>query len=404
MGASVDLRQIGTLMQRQDVQYHKDAIADLLKRNNTNFPGAQPVSFARRHLLELQRNDYFLCEKTDGIRCLLYLTQIFQDPHNPIEAQFLIDRKNDYYYIAPGYLHIPLVNKRPNEPAFDIHSYHNGTLLDGELVRQRFPDGREQLTYLIFDCLALCGDSIIEKRYDSRIGSLKQFVYEPWKAFAQAWPDEAKVQPFQLGLKEWQVAYVADFMFDQIIPKLPHVNDGLIFTCKSTPYVTGTDQHILKWKPPHENTVDFRLQLGAFPKYTDGMGRAHEDYDQKPDMDLLVFHGGNNYKHFAALSVTQAEWTAMKGMGQKLDWRIIECYRDSTTGQWRPKIEGDGTPRFRDDKQHANHHTVVDSVIESIEDGVTEQDLFASKEKIRAAWKEREKKAREMKQGARPTS
>lgn len=401
MGSSVDLHQVGTLIPRQDARIHQEAIADYLRRNSTNFPGAQPVSFARRHLLELQRNDYFLCEKTDGIRCLLYLTQLFIDGQ-PQEAQFLIDRKNDYYYIAQNYLHIPPKNKKGPDPPFDLHGWHTGTLLDGELVRQRWPDGRQQLTYLIFDCMLLDGESITEKRYDSRIGSLKQFVYEPWKAFARAWPEEAKVQPFQLGTKEWQVAYVADFMFDQIIPKLPHGNDGLIFTCKSTPYVSGTDQHILKWKPPHENTVDFRLQLGAFPTEHDADGTPFEDFDQKPEMELLVFHGGSTYKHFAMLHVTDEEWEGMKSMNQKLDWRIIECWRDNATGLWRPKIEEDGTPRFRDDKQHANHHTVVDSVIESIEDAVTEQDLLASKDKIRSAWKERERKAQEAKAAARP--
>lgn len=41
---------------------------------------------------------YFLCEKTDGIRCLLYITT----GDSGEEIVYLIDRKNDYYYIPHG--------------------------------------------------------------------------------------------------------------------------------------------------------------------------------------------------------------------------------------------------------------------------------------------------------------
>jgi mRNA guanylyltransferase len=73
----------------------RQEVAHLLHRNNPNFPGAQPVSFGRHHLDELCQQDYFLCEKTDGIRCLLYCTE--DDAGN--EIHYLIDRKNDYYFL-----------------------------------------------------------------------------------------------------------------------------------------------------------------------------------------------------------------------------------------------------------------------------------------------------------------
>ena len=44
-----------------------------------------------------------------------------------------------------------------------------------------------------------------------------------------------------------------------ILPALPHGNDGLIFTPIDAPYKAGTDETLFKWKPPHLNSVDFEL-------------------------------------------------------------------------------------------------------------------------------------------------
>ena len=128
MGSSVTLDDIGAKIPLGDMQFHRSTIADLLGRQQLSFPGAQPVSFARKHFAELQRTDYFLCEKTDGIRCLLYLTSVVGQGEE-VEAQFLIDRKNEYYYIQRDSLHLPRDEVYPG-------SFHTGTLLDGELVRQ----------------------------------------------------------------------------------------------------------------------------------------------------------------------------------------------------------------------------------------------------------------------------
>lgn len=36
------------------------------------FPGSQPVSFGSQHFEWLESEDYYICEKSDGIRYLLY--------------------------------------------------------------------------------------------------------------------------------------------------------------------------------------------------------------------------------------------------------------------------------------------------------------------------------------------
>ena len=385
MGSSINLAETFVQLQKEDLDFQRTQIADLLDRRGTNFPGAQPVSFARRHLRELQRADYFMCEKTDGIRCLLFLSQFIEEGGAPVECQFFIDRKNDFYYVPRDAVHIP-------PPGDDLSAFHTGTLLDGELVRQRLKNGQKRLAYLIFDCLALDKENITHRPFDKRYGRAEQLVWKPYLSFAKRYPEDVASQPFQLQLKKMEMPYGAGMMFKDRIPQLPHGNDGLIFTCVTTPYVSGTDQHILKWKPPWENTIDLKLELGEFPRIKDEeTGEMIEDWDAMPAIHLMAFHGEKDYRHFALLSLTDAEWETMKAMNQTFDGRIMECFRDPVSTHWRPKIEEDGTPRLRDDKTHANHYSVVESVIESIEDAVTEQDLIAASPAIRTAFKERQR-------------
>jgi len=154
-------------------------------------------------------------------------------------------------------------------------------------------------------------------------------------------------------------------------------------------YEFGTDKHILKWKPPHENTIDFKLRLGAFPTIDpeDGEEGLIIDYDAMPEhFELLVNHGRGDYRPFAQLAVTEADWEVLKSLNQRLDGRIIECFRD-TDGSWKYKKDDDGTPRWRDDKPDANHISTVDSVLDSIQNPVTEQDLRNAEGRIMEAVK-----------------
>src|SRR2546430_11817964 len=186
---------------------------------------------------------YYVCEKSDGIRCLMY----FSDD-NGKEIHYLIDRKNDYYFVEN--LHFPV----PNDDSFQ--NFHIDTLVDGELVLDDVPNGSKQLKYLVFDCLVLDGVPMMHRTLDKRIAYFRDKVFKPYEALYAKFPDEIQYLPYIVEFKKMEFSYGIEMMFRDILPNLPHGNDGLIFTCRNTPYTFGTDQHILKWKPENENSID----------------------------------------------------------------------------------------------------------------------------------------------------
>lgn len=320
---------------------------------------------------------YYVCEKSDGIRYLMYLAADEQGQ----EAIYLIDRRNDYWYIQSESLHFPLPT---NNQAF-----HKGTVLDGELVVDTLPDGRREPRYLVFDCLALDGQSLMSRELSKRLGYFQEQVFKPYKRLLDDFPEEKQYQPFFVDLKSMQMAYGVRMIFEDVIKNLKHENDGLIFTALHSEYKPGTDPHILKWKDADENTVDFKWKL-IFPivepdeqDRAEGFTAPFTDYECVPTVELLANHGGGNYQFFDMLYLEDSEWEAMKALGDPLDERVVEVYMDSQK-RWR-------FYRFRDDKPDGNHISVVNSVIDSIRDGVTRDDLVNHSKSVRDNWKAREK-------------
>ena len=370
----------GTRAQGDLLRMLQREVAALLSRDSLRFPGAQPVSFAARHLHELKQQDYYVCEKSDGIRCLMYLTQ----EDNGRELTYLIDRKNDYYWVEN--LHFPLPD---SEQAFHIN-----TLIDGELVNDREPDGSTQLRYLVFDCLTLDGGPLLHRTLDKRLAYYRDKVFEPYRNLYIKYPDEKQFLPFVVEFKKMEKAYACEMLFRSILPSLPHGNDGLIFTCRNTPYKPGTDPNILKWKPANENSVDFRLELDVplcDPDSEDeasGVHQPYPDYSAMPGFRLSVGEEGSRVRHWGNMLVTPNEWEDLKGLSRPLDEAIVECYKDAQH-RWR-------FMRFRDDKHEPNHITTVESVMESIEDRIEESDLIAIGKDVRDAWKARERREEEL--------
>ncbi|CAG8500210.1 8747_t:CDS:10 [Funneliformis mosseae] len=93
-------------------------IKELLRHKNQGFPGSRPVEFESRHIELLEKEDYFVRDKTDGKRYILFFTAVDGG------TAFMMD-ESCKFRILTGFK-LPL---RSN------HSFiHNETMMDGEMV------------------------------------------------------------------------------------------------------------------------------------------------------------------------------------------------------------------------------------------------------------------------------
>lgn len=320
----------------------------------------------------------------------------------PVETHYLIDRRNDYYNVQG--LHFPEAAPPPSKnnpaPQIDWASYHDNTLLDGELLWDTYPSGKRRLKYLVFDCLVM-GDTVLMNRtLDKRLAYFKDLLLRPYHKLWQEFPEDCSHFIFTVEEKKFEFADGMQLMFEKTIPNLKHGSDGLIFTCRETPYTFGTDENILKWKPSEENTVDFKMEVTFEPtdmETAEGDEVWEYQYDAMPKFTLHVHHGSDDYRPKFEMSVEPSEWEKMKNYAimhnAGLDGIIVECHKD-LSGRWRYS-------RFRDDKRDGNHFTVVEKVLESIEDAVSKEDLIIASPAVRSGRKEREKRKQEEEQKKR---
>ncbi|POW15025.1 hypothetical protein PSTT_02469 [Puccinia striiformis] len=329
----------------QHVYFLKQHLANLCGlRGSQKFPGSQPVTFSHKSLELLETEDYWVCEKSDGVRVMVLIV-VKGGPQGPVQEVYFIDRKDEFFLIDnitfPHY-------DNPNRLLKD-------TILDGELVIDVDPKtGHQQLRFLAFDCIVWEAMNLMMRPLMNRYGRLKDWVISPLKRLLVAQPQLRERMPFDVQLKSMELAYGIDKVLNHDTQTYPRKRWLDFHQCHSaiSNRHRSQDVHLMKWKPPSENSIDFRLEL-RFPPLSDDPTEA--DFYAKP---------------------------LRKEKREQLDNRVVEVVWDAPRNTWK-------ILRFRDDKRNGNYRTVVFAIMDSIRDGVEALDLSKRSARIRKAWKAR---------------
>ncbi len=96
----------------------------------------------------------------------------------------------------------------------------------------------QELRYLMFDCLAINGRSLVQSPTSSRLAHLGKEFYKPYYDLRSIYPDKCATFPFKLSMKHMDFSYSLVKVANSL-DKLPHLSDGLIFTPTAYGVLTG---------------------------------------------------------------------------------------------------------------------------------------------------------------------
>ena len=367
------------------------------------------VTLERRHLRGDRMGNilkgYTVTNKADGIRCGLYVAR---------------DRKV-LRVTGQGSVSWTGITANSDE--------HIEDFVDGEFLE-------DKNLFCIFDVYHFRGkntkvlplfttdEDILKNPGASRLGCARQFVEDLRTGFTMEPSDSPmriETKKFLAGdgpMMEHAIQTILDTQFE-------YATDGLIFTPRNTPVAPAgelrgqTWQRVYKWKPPHENTIDFLVRLdGMTPTYDIGLQQDVRQgnlfVSRNPGQDIVypcetltgeyvppalptdlqriasssirapsVFQPGaprdpDAYK--IAIPVNEKGIPVDIGGRRIEDDTIIECSYDVTSRRWsikRTRYDKTYDYRVRGQPQYGNDINVADNVWTTIHVPVTEEMLRA---------------------------
>lgn len=272
-----------------------------------------PGILTRRALRECLKKRHWVCEKTDGVRMLLYCDG---------GSVYVMDQKQHVYKVLA--------------PERCDHFLRGPTILDGEMLlatRQ----------YLAFDMLCCNGVGVWHRPLSQRLRELSMEVVAPFRQ------DLRDALPFEIIGKHFvplqQVGKIFDCMtrsdaghvYDD--GKRRNRTDGVVVTPEE-----GTGA--LKWKFPDRQTVDFKVRQ---PFLTNPRLICRTDAGQ----DISVTHGYMSDEHRRV-----AERTGRVEV-------IVECTFDE---EWK-------VTEVRKDKSEPNTLMTFVQIMHAMLEGLTSEDI-----------------------------
>lgn len=312
-------------------------------RLRKQFFGTHPISLTRVNLPRVRSYPYLVALKATGVRYMCYIDN---------GCIWLLTRK----------LEVFVSNKIEGIEQF------NETLLDGELIGEE-----EAAYYIVLDCIASNGENCMRKNIIERLRNslaLGNFMCKgPLFFRQQEYVDRSQLSSLLQRRKH-----------------LPWEIDGIILQPARLPYRLGIDYNMFKWKPLGDNTADFYYNDANSGLYCRVSGRG-EARDGAPcpinteSADKINANGIPMVQFGRLLNYLKPKWLR-HGM-------IIECaalpeHVLDAVDDLRIEIEAQDwkeheivwvPQHHRADKPSGNVDWVAQSVVQSIIDNITQEEL-----------------------------
>jgi len=339
-------------LEQMTLSDYKNAIRDInqslrsalnqQESKNMDFIGSMPVNLTRKNLNVVLRKNYYVTEKTDGIRYLLY---VVADPATKGPVAVLMDRKGAIFKI-PGSAAVG--------EALGI-----GTVLDGELVHNRT---YKKQVFLMFDVLAIGAAPKLHLLFSERIDLIAGEVNTLCRKYLEA-PKESVGGHVEDPLwlirkifrKKTEIGEIVNFLRTEDGERVyfenerrHHKSDGIIFQADA-PYVIGTNMELFKWKWLELRSVD----LQAVTKDS-GELRLFAAGPEATEIDCMLAN---------IVSLAQYDTYRLRADMEEASLRrpIVEVTYDTVVGTWRYH-------HLRRDKKEPNKiQTVIGVMLELAE-------------------------------------